>query len=196
MFGNLSHADTLGMEIWGLENLQDVDQNVRPNREVSEVGFIKFTNSFSISIHHCEVEISEHLMYRTEFQIVSFPDWDLHLKRRLLCAIFSTLEEFDIYFFLLDLYFPCKEYQWHWFVDYCWLIKNLLFYLFLGGGGHYKNLKECSGEKLGFCANQSITTVHHGWLWWEAWAYANEIWLYTSCDWVIIGEPKLIRVGP
>ena len=103
MFGNLSHAATPGMEIWGLESLQGVDQNhsklETKQRNFCEVGFIKFANSFSILIHHCEVKISEHLVYRMEFQVVSFPDRDLHLKRHLLCAIFSTLEEFGFLFF-------------------------------------------------------------------------------------------------
>ena len=103
MFGNLSHAATLGMEIWGLDSLQGVDQNhsklKTKQRNFYEAGFIKFANSFSILIHHCEVEISEHLMYRMEFQAFSFPDRDLHLKRHLLCAIFSTLEESGFLFF-------------------------------------------------------------------------------------------------
>ena len=67
LFGNLRLTATLGLEIWGLKNLQGVDQNLKSNREISEVSFITFADGFSSLIQHCEVEIVEYLMYRMEF---------------------------------------------------------------------------------------------------------------------------------
>ena len=43
-------------------------------------------------------------------------------------------------------------------------------------------------EKKSILYNETLTILQYDWLWWQANAYANEVWLCNGFYWLIGGE--------